>query len=134
MILDVQDLSKTFFIHHLGRQIPAFQHLSFTLGAGEFKLVSGHNGAGKSTLLRCLYRAALPSGGVALYEARQGQIDLARAHDVDIHLLRREEIGYVSQFLRPRPRLSALEVVKEGARHLPSGRASKRANCLANWA
>lgn len=134
MILDVQDLSKTFFIHHLGRQIPAFQHLSFTLGAGEFKLVSGHNGAGKSTLLRCLYRAALPSGGVALCEARQGQIDLARAHDVDIHLLRREEIGYVSQFLRPRLRLSALEVVKEGARHLPSGRASKRANCLASWA
>jgi len=37
----------------------------------------------------------------------------ARAADTDMALLRREEIGIVTQFLRPRPRVSALELVAE---------------------
>ena len=126
-LLSVQRYSKTFQIHHLGRRIPAFQNLHFTLASGEFKLVSGPNGAGKSTLLRCLYRSALPSGGQALYQSRHGEVDLAQAHDVDITLLRREEIGYVSQFLRPRPRTSALDIVLEGADHLPQRQANEAA-------
>src|SRR5205085_10505266 len=48
-----------------------------------------------------------------LYSAQHGPIDLARAADADIALLRREEIGFVSQFLRARPRVSALELVAE---------------------
>lgn len=114
-LLTVHNLSKRFHIHHLEREVPAFGHLSFTLTGGEFKRVSGHNGAGKSTLLRCLYRSALPTDGSAVYASRHGEIDLARAHDADIALLRREEIGYVSQFLRPRPRTSALQLVSEGS-------------------
>src|SRR5215470_15692076 len=43
----------------------------------------------------------------------QGAIDLARAADVDIALLRQREIGHVTQFLRPRPRVSALDLVAE---------------------
>lgn len=126
-LLQVQGLSKTFFIHHLERRIPAFQNLDFSLGAGQFKLVSGQNGAGKSTLLRCLHRSALPSSGEARYQSHHGDIDLATAHDVDITLLRREEIGYVSQFLRPRPRTSALEIVVEGAPGLPRAEAENLA-------
>jgi alpha-D-ribose 1-methylphosphonate 5-triphosphate synthase subunit PhnL len=116
-ILDVRALSKRFVIHHLERRVPAFDELSFTLRAGQFLLVSGPNGVGKSTLLRCLYRSYLPTSGSALYHARAGVIDLARAHDVDIVKLRAEEIGHVSQFLRPRPRVSALELVAEPCRN-----------------
>jgi alpha-D-ribose 1-methylphosphonate 5-triphosphate synthase subunit PhnL len=116
IILDVRALSKRFEIHHLERRVPAFEALSFTLRAGQFLLVSGPNGVGKSTLLRCLYRSYLPSSGAAFYHARAGIIDLATAHDVDIVRLRSEEIGHVSQFLRPRPRVSALELVAEPCR------------------
>lgn len=112
-LLDVNGYSKVFHIHHLGRQIAVFDDLSFALDAGQFLLVSGANGIGKSTLLRCLYRTYLPTGGQALYHARRGTIDLARAADIDISLLRAEEIGFVTQFLRPRPRVSALELVAE---------------------
>ena len=112
-ILFVKNLSKTFTIHQLGRRIVAFENLSFTLREGEFILVSGPNGVGKSTLLKCLYRTYLPSGGSAFYHSRHGVIDLARAADVDIAQLRREEIGHVTQFLHPRPRVSALELVAE---------------------
>lgn len=112
-ILAVENYSKYFTIHHLKRRIPVFEDLTFALHPGEFILASGPNGAGKSTLLRCLYRSYLPSSGRARYFSRFGEIDLARAADIDISLLRREEIGFVTQFLRPRPRVTALELVAE---------------------
>src|SRR5579859_7853210 len=96
-LLDVQHFSKRFTIHHLGREIAVFDDLSFTLDEGQFLHVVGPNGTGKSTLLRCLYRTYLPTNGQALYESRQGTVDLATAADVDIHLLRMTEIGFVTQ-------------------------------------
>lgn len=113
ILLNVQNFSKRFYIHQLGRAIPAFVGIDFRLRAGEFALVSGPNGIGKSTLLRCLYRTYLPTDGHAIFESTGGPIDLARAADVDIAWLRRREIGHVTQFLRPRPRVSALDLVAE---------------------
>jgi len=113
MILETQSLTKHFAIHHLDRDISAFADISFSLAAGEFILVSGPNGAGKSTLLRCLYRTYLPTSGSARYHSQHGVIDLVRAAEIDIVRLRAEEIGHVTQFLRPRPRVSALELVME---------------------
>ena len=112
-ILSVTALSKQFTIHHLGRAIDVFQNLSFSLAAGEFLLVSGGNGAGKSTLLRCLYRTYLPTSGQACFESTLGPIDLATAADIDITILRKHEIGFVTQFLKTRPRVTALELVME---------------------
>ncbi|MBW7886230.1 MAG: ATP-binding cassette domain-containing protein, partial [Caldilineaceae bacterium] len=112
-LLDVVNFTKSFTIHHLARNVPAFGSLSFTLNEGEFLLVRGPNGVGKSTLLRCLYRTYRPTGGEANYRSRHGWIDLAAAADVDIAMLRQDEIGFVTQFLRPRPRVTALELVAE---------------------
>ena len=112
-LLEVVNLGKKFQIHHLERQIGVFENLSFTLKSGQFGLVCGPNGAGKSTLLRCLYRSYLASHGSAWFHSAWGKVDLTRAADEDISLLRRSEIGYVSQFLKPRPRVSALELVME---------------------
>ena len=112
-LLTVTNYTKTFYVHHLERAIRAFKALDFSLEQGQFLLVSGQNGAGKSTLLRCLYRTYLPTSGSAIYASAHGEIDLARAADADIMLLRREELGFVTQFLRPRPRVSASELVAE---------------------
>jgi len=111
--LEVYGLQKRFTIHHLARTIGAFHDLHFQLQAGQFLLVAGPNGAGKSTLLRCLYRTYLPTGGQAWFHATRGRIDLANAADSDIALLRQEEIGFVTQFLKTRPRVTALELVAE---------------------
>jgi alpha-D-ribose 1-methylphosphonate 5-triphosphate synthase subunit PhnL len=113
VLLDVEDFAKRFTIHQLGRTITAFTDVTFTLRAGELVLVRGPNGVGKSTLLRCLYRTYLPTSGIARYHSLTGPIDLARAADVDIVHLRRHELGHVTQFLRPRPRVSALDFVAE---------------------
>lgn len=115
-VLSIENLSKGFTLHHLGQGIPAFDEISFTVDAGEFVLLKGANGAGKSTLLRTLYRSYLPSGGVIRFQSNHGEVDLARAADVDVAHLRRTEIGFVTQFLLPRPRVSAEALVAEPLR------------------
>lgn len=115
-VLDVRSLSKGFTLHHLGTRMEAFAAVSFVLDAGEFLLLKGRNGAGKSTLLRTLYRSYLADAGQILFASVHGQIDLARAADVDMALLRRTEIGFVTQFLTARPRVSAEALVAEPLR------------------
>ncbi|MFW2590081.1 phosphonate C-P lyase system protein PhnL [Sagittula sp. SSi028] len=115
-VLDVRALSKGFDMHHLGASMQAFDGISLTLEAGEFLLLKGRNGAGKSTLLRTLYRSYLAQSGEILFHSSHGVIDLARAADVDITLLRRTEIGFVTQFLLARPRVSAEALVAEPLR------------------
>ncbi|WP_258597388.1 phosphonate C-P lyase system protein PhnL [Mesorhizobium sp. AR07] len=115
-VLRVDGLSKQFEMHHLKRTLYAFENIQFELGEGEFILLKGENGAGKSTLLRTLYRSYLPRAGHVFYHTREGIIDLASAADVDIAMLRRREIGFVTQFLNARPRVAAEEVVAEPLR------------------
>lgn len=115
-VLDIQSLTKGFSLHHLGKDIGAFEDISFSVAAGEFVLLKGANGAGKSTLLRTLYRSYLPLSGEIRFHSSHGLIDLARAADVDIAHLRRTEIGFVTQFLTARPRVSAEAIVAEPLR------------------
>jgi alpha-D-ribose 1-methylphosphonate 5-triphosphate synthase subunit PhnL len=115
-LLRVEGLTKTFRMYHLDSMLHAFEGVSFELHEGEFLLLRGHNGAGKSTLLRTIWRSYLPVGGHLWYRSGHGEIDLADAADVDIALLRREEIGFVTQFLTARPRVAAQDIVAEPLR------------------
>lgn len=115
-VLDIRGLSKGFTMHHLDRTMGAFEDVSFTLDVGQFLLLKGRNGAGKSTLLRTLYRSYLVGSGQILFHSSLGVIDLARAADVDVNLLRQTEIGFVTQFLTARPRVSAEALVVEPLR------------------
>ena len=115
-VLEIRGLSKGFTMHHLGQGFAAFSDISFAVKAGEFVLLKGANGAGKSTLLRTLYRSYLPQAGQVLFQSAHGPIDLARAADIDIPSLRQTEIGFVTQFLVARPRVSAEALVAEPLR------------------
>ena len=115
-VLCVEGLSKSFRMHHLGQSLHAFEGVSFTLNAGEFLLLKGPNGVGKSTLLRTIWRSYLPEAGHVWFTHGAGRIDLARAADVDIAVLRRRDMGFVTQFLIARPRVPAEEIVAEPLR------------------
>jgi alpha-D-ribose 1-methylphosphonate 5-triphosphate synthase subunit PhnL len=112
-VLAVRQLSKHFILHILGEKVIAgCEGIGFDLQQGEFLGLTGHSGAGKSTVLKCIYRTYLPTAGQALYTDRDGrQIDLACAPEREMIRLRRQEIGYVSQFLKVMPRVPAVDVL-----------------------
>ncbi len=113
-LLLVDNLSKVFKLHLLGgREVVACRNISFGVNEGEALGIKGPSGAGKTTILKCLYRTYLPSSGTAVYASLKGEVDLLNAPEQSILELRRQEIGYVAQFLRVIPRVSALQIVAE---------------------
>ena len=112
-LLQVDSLEKTFTLHLLGgKRVEGLRPATFDVAEGTFVAVVGPSGGGKSTLLKCLYRTYLPSAGRVHYRAADGSvIDLASAPDAEIVAIRGREIGYVSQFLRPTPRVTAVDLV-----------------------
>ena len=110
--LSIAGLSKTFTLHVLrGKRVPAFDDVSFAVPRGKITAIIGPSGSGKSSLLKCIYRTYLPTRGRILYHGAGGDVDLAAADDHAILALRRREIGYVAQFLKAPPRLTAAAVV-----------------------
>ncbi|RWR02251.1 phosphonate ABC transporter ATP-binding protein [[Pantoea] beijingensis] len=112
--LRVENLCKTFVLHNQhGAELPVLQQASFEVAAGECVVLDGHSGSGKSTLLRSLYANYQPNSGHIWLQHQQQWVDLACASARQILAIRRETIGWVSQFLRVIPRISTLEVVMQ---------------------
>lgn len=111
-MLEIKDFGKRFTIHHLGKTMPAIEHINFSLEAGEFIGIVGKSGSGKSTILKSIYRSYLPDTGNIYYNsARFGQVDLATISERQMLYLRQYEIGYVSQFLNVMPRTTCRQLV-----------------------
>ncbi|MCD6214681.1 MAG: phosphonate C-P lyase system protein PhnL [Candidatus Desulfofervidus sp.] len=113
MKLEIKGLSKEFFLHQWVRKIEGFRDVSFAVDKGECFGIFGQSGSGKSSLIRCIYRTYIPTKGEIWYESCEGKVNLATLPEYDVLKLRKEEIGYVSQFLRVVPRVSAVDVVAE---------------------
>ncbi|MCU4335459.1 phosphonate C-P lyase system protein PhnL [Acinetobacter pittii] len=112
LILDVKNYSKSFHLHEQNKVIPSSHDVSFQVYAGQLTALIGPTGAGKSSILKGIYRTYLPtSGNIFYHSAKEGCIDLARADEHQILALRRNEIGFVTQFLHCLPRQSTLDVV-----------------------
>ncbi|MHB8171752.1 MAG: phosphonate C-P lyase system protein PhnL [Thermincolia bacterium] len=128
VILQVKNLSKQFNLHTLNRkQINGCSNVSFELKEGQFLGIKGLSGTGKSTILKCIYRTYLPTEGQIIFNSKLvGPLDLVQADERQVLALRGREMGYVSQFLRVLPRVSALDVVAEGLVHLGKSREEAR--------
>ena len=107
----VEHLSKTFVLHQQhGTRLPVLHDANMTVSSGECVVLHGHSGSGKSTLLRSLYANYLPDSG-HIWVNHQGEwLDMVQAEARQILAVRRHTLGWVSQFLRVIPRISALEV------------------------
>lgn len=112
--LRVENLSKTFVLHNQNSaRLPVFNHANLQVDAGECVVLHGHSGSGKSTLLRSLYGNYLPDSG-HIWVEHQGQwIDMVGCEAREILAVRRHIVGWVSQFLRVIPRISALNLVMQ---------------------
>lgn len=114
LMIDVKGLSKTFTLHNQGSvALEVLDNIYLQAKAGECTVLFGESGSGKSTLLRTLYGNYLPSKGAVLIKHHDEWVDLATAGPQNILRLRRDTLGYVSQFLRVIPRIGALNVVMQ---------------------
>ena len=117
-ILIAEQVSKSFTLHvQGGAEIEVFRNLNLTLGQGECVALTGASGAGKSSLMRMIYANYRCQSG-AIRILHQGDwLDLVQADPHRILDVRRETLGYVSQFLQVIPRTPTLEIVAEPLRH-----------------
>jgi alpha-D-ribose 1-methylphosphonate 5-triphosphate synthase subunit PhnL len=115
-----------------GVVLPVVENVSFDVEAGECVVLGGASGAGKSSILKMVYGNYGVDAGAILLQHHGETIDLATAEPRLVLTLRRDSIGYVSQFLRTVPRVSALDVVAEPLviRGVNKGEAQGRASEL----
>ncbi|MQY42288.1 phosphonate C-P lyase system protein PhnL [Epibacterium sp. SM1969] len=109
-MIELNNVSKSFTLHNQGSAvIPVMEGANLKVSPGECVGLIGASGAGKSTLMRLIYGNYLAASGEILI----GDVDVAKAEPREILALRRETLGYVSQFLRVVPRVATLDVVAE---------------------
>lgn len=112
-MIELENVSKTFTLHNQGGAvIEVLTGVSLSIQPGECVALTGSSGAGKSTLMRMIYGNYSAQAGAI----RVGGTDLVQAEPRDIIRMRRDVLGYVSQFLRVVPRVPTLEVVADPLR------------------
>lgn len=112
--LYLSNVGKTFTMHlQDGVEIPVFQGVDFSLGAGECGVLGGPSGAGKSSILKMIYGNYKCHKGQILVTDGEEIVNVADSVPRRIVALRKTTLGYVSQFLRVIPRISALDIVAE---------------------
>ncbi|MDQ0503875.1 phosphonate C-P lyase system protein PhnL [Xanthobacter agilis] len=132
-LLAVEAIAKRFTLHLQGGvTLPVVAGVSFSVFPGECVALGGPSGAGKSSILKMVYGNYRTDTGRILVADAPAPVDVATAEPRRLIRLRRERIGYVSQFLRVIPRVCALDVVAEPlvAEGVDKGAALARAGAL----
>ena len=115
-VLSVEKINKQFMLHtQNGAVLDVLRGISLSVYAGEIVALCGPSGAGKSSLLKAVYGTYRINGGRIVVRHGDDSTDVATASPRDISALRRNAIGYVSQFLRVIPRVPALDIVADPA-------------------
>ncbi|WP_017548250.1 phosphonate C-P lyase system protein PhnL [Salinicoccus carnicancri] len=111
-MLSVENITKSFTIHHLDQTRKAIDEISLHVNKGEFLGIVGRSGSGKSTILKSIYGTYMPESGAIMYHSKDnGPVNILEINDYELIKLRKSEIGYVSQFLKVMPRTTSLELV-----------------------
>ena len=132
-MIEISNAEKTFTMHLQGGiELPVVRGVSFQVRPGECVVLAGPSGSGKSSILKMIFGNYRCDGGRIGILHQGAQIDLASAEPREILSVRRNTIGYVSQFLRAVPRVATIDVVAEPlvVNGMPRARARERAGQL----
>ncbi len=113
--LRLSGVAKRFTLHHQDAlELAVFDSVDLEVAGGECVVLDGASGLGKSTLLKMIYGNYRASAGrITVLPPEGGEVELTEVAPRELVRLRRDTIGYVSQFLRVIPRVAALDVVAE---------------------
>ncbi|MBO9461732.1 phosphonate C-P lyase system protein PhnL [Labrenzia sp. R5_0] len=112
--LYLNNVGKSFIMHlQGGTVIPVVEKVEFSVNSGECVVLGGPSGAGKSSILKMIYGNYRCDEGQILVTVGDEIVNMAGAEPRKVLRLREDTIGYVSQFLRTIPRVSAEDVVAE---------------------
>ena len=113
-VLEVIQAKKSFTMHlQGGLHLPVVAGVSFSVHPGECVVLAGPSGTGKSSILKMIFGSYRCDDGRILLRQGDATTDIAAAEPRRILALRRNAMGYVSQFLRAVPRVPARDVVAE---------------------
>jgi alpha-D-ribose 1-methylphosphonate 5-triphosphate synthase subunit PhnL len=113
-LLEVTKAAKAFTMHLQGGvELPVVSGVTFHVNAGECVVLAGPSGAGKSSILKMVFGNYRCDSGSIVTRHNGKMVDIATAAPREVLKVRREMIGYVSQFLRAVPRVPSLDVVAE---------------------
>jgi alpha-D-ribose 1-methylphosphonate 5-triphosphate synthase subunit PhnL len=115
MMLQLKKVTKQFTLHHQhGTELKVLNNVDMSVAAGECVVLDGPSGMGKSTLLKLIYaNYRATSGEIEIRQEDGSVLELTKADPRQLIKMRQHTVGYVSQFLRVIPRVSALDVVAE---------------------
>lgn len=105
-VLCFRNASKSYAL--LEQSVAALSDISVVIEKGEFVALVGRSGCGKTTFLNLAGAMDLPSSGEVLIDG----LSTRELDDAQMTIVRRERIGFVFQFFRLFPTLSALENVE----------------------
>ena len=112
--LELAGVAKTFTMHLQGGvRLSVVSGVGFAVMPGECAVLVGPSGAGKSSILKMIFGSYRCDRGQILVRRGAQRIDIAGASARHILALRKDTVGYVSQFLRAVPRVPTLDVVAE---------------------
>lgn len=105
MILQGENILKQY--HHNGGLINALDHVSFTVGKGDFVTVTGPSGSGKSTLLLSLFGLIRLSSGTVMFNDKR----IDNITDRYLADIRKKSVGYILQSFALIPYLTTIQNV-----------------------
>jgi alpha-D-ribose 1-methylphosphonate 5-triphosphate synthase subunit PhnL len=112
--LELAGVAKTFTMHLQGGvRLSVVSGVGFSVMPGECAVLAGPSGAGKSSILKMIFGSYRCDRGQIVVRQGAQRIDVAKASPRSILSLRKDTVGYVSQFLRAVPRVPTLDVVAE---------------------
>ena len=106
-MLDLRDIHKSFFIG-TPNEFEVLHGVNFTVDKGEFVSIVGQSGSGKSTLMNIIGALDRPTAG----EYTLDGIDIEKAKDHELSILRNKKIGFVFQTYNLIARTNALKNVE----------------------
>ncbi|MFC5067057.1 phosphonate C-P lyase system protein PhnL [Flaviflagellibacter deserti] len=116
-LIKLNGVSKAFTLHlRGGMKLDVVDDVGFEVMPGECVVLGGPSGSGKSSLLKIVYGNYRCDHGSVLVRDGDDYVDVATAEPRRMIALRRDVMGYVSQFLRVIPRVSTIDVVASAGR------------------